>query len=211
MPHLINWANFYREICSRWLLDNPIRFIRYPRQLLVLNFRLGGVDRIVQIDESLVSKRKYHRGRLVREIWVFALYDVHSGIGVLRVVPNRNRATLLPIIEEFVMPGSTIHSDQWGAYMGGAIDALPVIPPYVHHSVNHTNHFVDPINHADTNSVECFWKNLKMKFKAMSGTSRELLPGYLDEFCWRQRNGKKTLVAYDNILSQISQYFLVNT
>ena len=25
MPHLINWANFYREICSRWLLDNPIR------------------------------------------------------------------------------------------------------------------------------------------------------------------------------------------
>ena len=28
MKHLINWANFHREICSRWLLDNPIRFTR---------------------------------------------------------------------------------------------------------------------------------------------------------------------------------------
>ena len=106
-------------------------------------------------------------------------------------MPNRNRATLLPIIEEFVVPGSTIHSDQWRAYVGGAIDAIPVIPPYIHHSVNHTNHFVDPNNHACTNNVECFWKNLKMRNKTMSGTSRALLPSYLDEFSWRQRNGKK--------------------
>ena len=82
-------------------------------------------------------------------------------------MPNRNCATLLPIIEEFVVPGSTIHSDQWRANVGGPIDAIPVIPPYIHHSVNHTNHFVDPNNHACTNNVECFWKNLKMKNKAM--------------------------------------------
>ena len=59
----------------------------------------------MQIDECLISKRKYHRGRLVREIWIFGLFDVHAGFGVIRVVPNRSRATILPIIEEFDIPG----------------------------------------------------------------------------------------------------------
>ena len=48
-----------------------------------------------------------------------------------------------------------------------------------------------------------------MKFKAMSGTNRELIPGYLDEHNWRQFNRKKT-VAFDNILDQISEYYVVN-
>ena len=103
-----------------------------------------------------------------------------------------------------------IHSDQWGGYMHGAIAAIPVVPPYIHQSVNHTRDFVDPLIGAHTNHVENYWKNLKMKFKAMSGTSRELIPGYIDEHNWRQFNGKKTLIAYDNILDQISEYYIVN-
>ena len=86
-----------------------------------------------------------------------------------------------------------IHSDQWGGYMHGAIAAIPVIPPYIHQSVNHTRNFVDPLTGAHTNHVENFWKNIKMKFKSMSGTNRELIPGYLDEHNWRQFNGKKHL------------------
>ena len=74
-----------------------------------------------------------------------------------------------------------IHSDQWAGYMHGAIAAIPVIPPYIHQSVNHAQNFVDPLTGAHTNHVENYWKNLKMKFKSMSGTSRELIPGYIDE------------------------------
>ena len=70
-----------------------------------------------------------------------------------------------------------IHSDQWAGYMHGAI---PVIPPYIHQSVNHAQNFVDPLTGAHTNHVENYWKNLKMKFKSMSGTSRELIPGYIE-------------------------------
>lgn len=123
------------------------------------------------------------------------------------MVQNRDRATLLPIIEQFVLPGTTIHSDEWGAYMHGAI---PIIPPYIHHAVNHRRNFVCPLTGAHTNHVENFWKNMKMKNKAMSGTLRHMLPGYLDEHMWRQFNGKKTLVAMDNILNQISHYYPVN-
>ena len=204
---LIGWSQFFRDICSRWLIDHPIR--------------LGGVGHVVQIDESLLARRKYNIGHQVNEQWIF---DVHAGIGVIRLVQNRNRATLLPIIEEYVLPGSTnknvvivhvfsgttIHSDQWGAYMHGAIAAIPVIPPYIHRSVNHTQNFVCPLDGTHTNHVESFWRNIKMKFKAMSGTSREMLAGYLDEHMWRQFNGRRTLTAFDNILDQISEYYVVN-
>ncbi|KAL3094657.1 hypothetical protein niasHT_023971 [Heterodera trifolii] len=131
---LIDWGNFFRGVCSRWLLDKPIR--------------LGGLGLVIQIDESVLAKRKYHRGHRVREVWMFGLYDVHAGIGVIRIVPDPTRATLLPIIKEYVLPGSTIHSDQWAAYMGGAIPAIPVIPPYIHHAVHHTINFVDPLTGA---------------------------------------------------------------
>ena len=79
-------------------------------------FSLGGPGHVVQIDESLVARRKYNHGRHLRNQWVFGLQlvDVHSGIGIIRLVPNRDRATLLPIIQEVVLPGNTIHSDYWG-------------------------------------------------------------------------------------------------
>ncbi|KAL3076425.1 hypothetical protein niasHT_039914 [Heterodera trifolii] len=100
---------------------------------------------------EFVARRKYHRGRRVPQQWVFGMFDVHAHVGVVQLVPDRTRNTLLPIIEQFVLPGTTIHSDQWAAYMGGAIPAIPVVAPYVHHSVNHAHNFVDPLTGAHTN------------------------------------------------------------
>jgi hypothetical protein len=51
---------------------------------------------------------------------------------------------------------------------------------------------------------------MKIKNKAMSGTSKEKLPSYLDEFQWRQLYGEKTPAAFDNILQQISIFYPVN-
>ena len=102
---LIDWSQFFRDICSRWLLDHPIRYKMFEKRKSKSNFRLGGVGHTVQIDECLIAKRKHHRGRLVPERWIFGMYDVHAGVGVIRYVLNRSRATILPIIEEFVLPG----------------------------------------------------------------------------------------------------------
>lgn len=43
----------------------------------------------------------------------------------------------------------------------------------------------------------------------MGGTNPDMLPGYLDEFIWRQFNGQKTIGAFNNILNQISQFYPV--
>lgn len=50
---------------------------------------------------------------------------------------------------------------------------------------------------------------MKMKFKAMSGTSRDLLAGYLDEHLWRQYNGRKTLRAFDNLMNKFLNVILL--
>ena len=126
------------------------------------------------------------------------------------MVPNRTRATLLAIIEEVCLPGTHIMSDSFGTYRHGAINAIPVIPPYVHTMENHRRNFVDPLDGTHTNCVENFWKNIKMKFKIMAGVQRTVLESLLAEYMWRQLHGKKSSAVFDNMIRLISEYYPVN-
>ena len=70
--------------------------------------QLGGVGVTVQIDESLMVKAKYHRGRNLHtpHRWIFGAYDMATHTGYVQFVDNvRNAATLLPIIQRVVLPG----------------------------------------------------------------------------------------------------------
>ena len=59
----VQWYQYFRDICS-WKLVN-------------LPTTLGGPGKIVQIDESVMVKAKYHRGHQLRakQRWVFGIYD----------------------------------------------------------------------------------------------------------------------------------------
>ena len=47
----------FRAVCTWWLQQNPVQ--------------IGGVGVIAEIDESLMSRRKYNVGMIRRERWVF--------------------------------------------------------------------------------------------------------------------------------------------
>lgn len=70
------------------------------------NVKLGGPDHIVEIDESKFGKRKYNRGKRVEGQWVFGLFDRTTTDCVLVPVEKRDKATLLPIIHHYVLPGN---------------------------------------------------------------------------------------------------------
>ena len=160
METLVQYFQYFRDVCSCWLIQNP------PI--------LGGVGMVVQRDESVIAKRKYNRGRRVEQRWVFGMYDVHRRFGCVQQVLNRSAATLLPIIERFIAPGSVIHSDEWAAYIN--ISQIAVVPAYTHMTVNHSQFFRDPATGVHTNNVECFWKNVKQKLKKLCGVTDNMLP-----------------------------------
>jgi len=80
------------------------------------NFIFGGHGTVVQIDESVVTKRKYKKGRVVKEKWVLGMYDTSRQRGLVMHVPKRDAATLIPIIQEHVLPRTEIWTDKWAAY-----------------------------------------------------------------------------------------------
>jgi hypothetical protein len=111
MHTVLDPFQFLRDICGTRLLQNSVQ--------------LGGIDAIgagiiCEIDESCFRhKTKYHRGRAPkRNQWVYGIVDTSStpATGFLRMVNRRDAATLLPIIQNVIGPGSVINSVQWCAY-----------------------------------------------------------------------------------------------
>ncbi|PSN50490.1 hypothetical protein C0J52_10727 [Blattella germanica] len=118
----------------------------------VVKFKFGGPGCVVRVDESVVTRRKYNRGRVVKEKWVLGIYDTSVRRGVVLFVCKRDRQTLVPLIRDYVLPGSRIYTDGWSAYTG--LDRAG----YTHMVVNHKKHFVDPTPGACTNAVESLKK-----------------------------------------------------
>ena len=120
-------------------------------------------------------------------------------LGFIQVVPSRDAATLLPIIQAHVQPGTIIHSDQWAAYNG--VQQLGNV--HQHQTINHSLHFVDPTTGVHTQNVESYWNRVKTKLKRMKGCREEQIPSYLDEFMWRERYGQSCLQTL-NIMGDIA-------
>jgi hypothetical protein len=82
--------------------------------------RLGGAVKTVQIDETKLNHNvKSHRGRAhVRPDWAITMIDISTtpAKGYAEVIPDRNAATMKPIIEKVVRPRTHIQTDEWKAY-----------------------------------------------------------------------------------------------
>ena len=128
-----------------------------------------------------------------------------SGRSFLALVESRDAATLLPILQEYVLPGTQVMSDLWRSY--GGIAELP--EGYGHLTVNHSVNFVDPVSGAHTQNVENMWMRYKRKVKSSMGLNTptsDHYNDYLQEFIWRQAFGEKSKV-FLHLWSQISKIY----
>ena len=73
--------------------------------------------------------------------WVFDGVERQTGKCFLVEVPDCTAATLQPLIEQYILPGSHIMSDGWASYAN--IDAIQQ-GLYMHSVIIHQQNFVDP-------------------------------------------------------------------
>lgn len=123
-----DWYNFCREVCMTVFLNE--------------NERIGGIGKIVEVDES-----KFGRGKPVKGEWVFGGVERGTNKCFFRVVEDRMKETLLSVITDRVLPGTTIISDCWRSYDCFKDEG------FVHLKVNHSLVFKDPVTGAHTNTI----------------------------------------------------------
>ncbi|CAF0950111.1 unnamed protein product [Brachionus calyciflorus] len=194
---------FYRlrQVCSL-SIDKP-------------NILLGGVGKIIEIDESLYAKVKHWTGKDLQrpQVWVFGLVerndsDERSSQCYMQVVKDREANTLVPIIYDKCKSGSIIYSDCWASY-----NKISKFKNFTHKTVNHSLNFIDPDSGACTNKIESLWNACKHKFKEMHGCKRLYIQSYIDEYLWRYNNNvcNDRKSSYDLILKYIAKYYQPGT
>ena len=143
--------------------------------------KIGGNGVEVEIDKSKFGKRKYYRGHRVEGQWVFGGREKYNKRKVFMIpVENRKEETLIPIIQQWIHPGSIIHSDCWKSY-----NKLSKIG-YTHVTVNHSKEFLNESNAACTNAIEIDWRHAKVLMPCY-GVHRGMHSGYLAEFMWHRK------------------------
>jgi len=122
---------------------------------------------------------------------------VGGGAGV------RNAQVLVPIIVEWVEPGTLIVSDGWAAYGGRVAAQAYAQNNFAHAWVNHRFNFVDPLNpQVHTQSIEATWGAIKYGLKHLRGTTDLKFPGYLQQYMFVRAHNR--IKIFQNLLFWIA-------
>ena len=120
-------------------------------------------------------------GRLVPRQWCFGGIERGSNKCFIVAVEHRDATTLVPLVQQYILPGTTIISDKWAAYNG--IQDLP--EGYQHLTVNHKLHFIDLLSGACTNTIESLWQKFKGGHRSGMGLYRLCWTAILHSSCGR--------------------------
>jgi transposase len=112
--------------------------------------QIGGPGKIIEVDETQIFSRKYHRGRMLvsESIWFVGAICRSDKKFCLRIVRKRNAEVLNTFFLQNILPGSTVITDMWRVYNGVSEFG------YENLKVNHPLNFVDPIDRTiHTNTI----------------------------------------------------------
>ena len=148
----------------------------------------------IEVDESYFGgRRKGKRGRGAGgKTPVFGLLK-RGGRVYTKIIPDAKGETLMPIIQEKVIPDSIVYSDCWRGY--NVLD----VSEFRHYRINHSKLFADKQNHI--NGIENFWNQAKRHMRKFNGVPRDNFPLFLKECEWRFNNPKPNLQ-----LTQLKQW-----
>lgn len=161
--------------------------------------KLGGFGTEIQVDETMLNfKCKSHRGRSAsnRTDAICIVEVINGSINKVwaEVIINKSIKTIMPIICDRVVVGSTIYTDEHRTYF-----ALPRFG-FLHQSVCHKYNFIHPVSGVHTQHVESFNNVLKIEIKKRKGVLTCERSEFLSEMVWKWNNKKDLLENLINII-----------
>ncbi|XP_023221804.1 uncharacterized protein LOC111623467 [Centruroides sculpturatus] len=99
---VVDWLSFYREV----LIHDAAS----------MSEKLGGKDRVVEISEAKFGKPKVNTRRIITGEWIFVGIERESRRTFFVPVESGDGETLLTVLKEWVLPGTTVVSDCWKTY-----------------------------------------------------------------------------------------------
>ncbi|XP_072399973.1 uncharacterized protein [Diabrotica undecimpunctata] len=98
---MATWFSSCREVIQDYVINNSVK--------------LGGVNTFVEIHDAKFGRIKCTRGNRVKKQW-FGGYDRNSNNCFLVPVESKDADSLLEVVKEWVLPGTTIYSHSWKEY-----------------------------------------------------------------------------------------------
>lgn len=188
-------------VIYEWSVNTPIKRIKHELQInyKTINWilmlirshlqkkqrpKIGGENKIVEIDESAFSKRKYKKGRfLKRQVWCVGGICRETKKTFFEVTLSRSMTSLEKILKDNVEEESLIYSDEWRGYKR-LKDIFTT-----HETVCHKNNFLNPANRSvHTQNIETVWRWLKEYRKLYGNNIKKNLKNYIFEYQFKKES-----------------------
>jgi transposase len=162
----------------------------------------------VEVDEAYFGgKRKSGGGRRLRtdkgEKYKTVVVGVaeRKGRMIAKTVPDSKSATLLDTVREFVLPKSTVFTDEYLCY-----DRLSRMKEgYTHKRINHSSK-VYVMGNVHTNTVEGFWSLVKRGIRGVyHQVSQKYLQSYLNEYTFRYNRRDQGNLIFTSLLKRVAE------
>ena len=136
----------------------------------------------MQIDESLICKRKNNVGRLLRnqQTWIVGGVDSNGNV-FMEQTSIRSAEVLDDIISRNVLPDSNIVTNGWLGY-----NKLSNINGYEHQVVIHEREFVNDDGY-HTNQIEGTWSAFKRLYRKVTNKQEGFVSSYIAEFMFQNK------------------------
>ena len=203
---------------SSWEIHRSIKVTQKTAWFMLHRIRLAlqtsggklgqGPDSEVEIDETYIGgkARNMHRSKRERlsrksgmqggsgKAVVMGMVERGGQVKAAVLGHKREKKQMHQIIEDNVMPGTWIHTDEFGNYDGLA-------DKYTHFVVNHLENYVEGNVH--TNTIENFWSLLK---RGLGGTYVAVEPFHLFRYVDEQAFRFNTRTTRDNPLNDSDRF-----
>ena len=185
------------------------RMFKQIRSMLGETDPIGGKDRGVEMDEAYFGgRRKGGGGRRLRgdrgeqsKTVVIGMAE-RKGRIIATTAPDAKSDTLLSTAREFVLPKSTVFTDEYQCY-----DGLTRITErgYTHRRINHSEK-VYVMGDIHTNTVEGFWSLVKNGLRGVyHSVGHHYLQSYLNEFSFRYNRRFDVQPMFMSFLKQVEK------